>query len=163
MTGRVVHALARSAPAALAAYAGVNLTGAASIRMPLLLAVANAAVLAVALAWWAHSRRLCEWCIGYLPTDPDAEVARHRGSLHWCHHPQRRAVTWVTTAGMLSAVVMPAPSLSAAVIAVFAGACAVELRCDRLHRDLMPWCPWCRGGGETDESWSPDPSLAGAR
>jgi hypothetical protein len=163
MTERIVHICGRCAPAALAVYAGANLAGMAGLGSPLLLAAITLAVLVVCVAWWVHSRQMCEWCIGYVPVDSAAEVNRHRGSLHWCHHPRRRAITMVSTAGMLSAPLMPTPHLAAAVIAVFAFVCSVELRCEGLHRDLMPWCPWCRGGGETDETWTPDPTLAGVR
>jgi hypothetical protein len=163
VSSRPVHVLARCAPAALAAFAGANLAATAGIRIRVLLILVTAAVLATAVAWWRHRRGVCEHCVGYLPTDPDAEVARNRGSLRWWHHPRHTAVITVLTAGMLSAMLMPSPGLSSAALAVFACACAMELRCDALHRELMPWCPWCRGGGATDESWTPDPTREGAR
>jgi hypothetical protein len=48
------------------------------------------------------------------------------------------SIVTVLTAGMLSAMLMPSPELSAATMAVFACACAMEMRCDAMHRDLMP-------------------------
>jgi hypothetical protein len=160
--GRIVHVLARSAPAALAVFAGANLAATAGMYVRLLLIPITLAVLATAIAWWRHRRGVCEYCVGIVPADPDAEVARNRGSLRWWHHPRHMSVIAVLTAGMLAAMLMPSRGMSSAALAVFACACAMELRCDAMHRELMPWCPWCRGGGETDEAKTPDPTVEGA-
>jgi hypothetical protein len=113
-----------------------------------ILLVLFAAVVFLAFAIFAHSRRLCAQCIESMPLDPSEAAVRYGLRFLVAHQFERRSFAL----GYL-AVVVGSSFLYRHPVGRY-GWAAVEASLVYLlfvyvtHQRLQPWCPFCRNGGE---------------
>ncbi len=106
-----------------------------------------------------HREHLCERCIAATPLDPQAAVTRWRRVLR-LHHERRAMIAlfggvlaWDFASGALFKH-PPAWVLTVnALVSVIIGASYVVTW---KHRQLYPWCPFCRWGDGGEHEVSPD-------
>jgi hypothetical protein len=120
-------------------------------------------LVAASLAAHFHHMRLCESCMALTPLDASVAGERYRRSFrafHWAvdHRWSMVAVTALAGLPMLfPPSFIPAPLLPTGVILASLPLTWVARR----HSRLLPWCPFCRGGGgrrEVSPILPPSPS-----
>lgn len=118
------------------------------------LGVAGVAIVS-ALLMYAHDRRLCEQCMASLPLNPAQSAAQYERRFAVAHMSAQRRFMIGYLAGLLLSnflLVSPGSRPSPVALALW-GACQYSLvyliLAHTTHRRLQPWCPRCRGGGES--------------
>lgn len=115
------------------------------------------------LAWAAgdhrHREHLCERCIAASPLDPQAEIDRWRRVLR-LHHARRAMIALfggIIAWDFASDALFRHPpiwvlALDAVTVVVLGASYVVTWK----HRQLYPWCPFCRWGDGGEHEVSPD-------
>lgn len=155
------HLAAAATPYAVASQA-LAMVGVAvwpCLATTLAVLASDLAAVASVVAYCLHARRLCEYCVAYLPPDPDAAVGRRRLGLLWCHLALRRKLAVAVLAGSVAVIVLTDSAVTLLVLAACSAFYAADVRADYWHRRLQPWCPWCHHPGEGDPADAPDPRL----
>jgi hypothetical protein len=120
---------------------------------PMLGLTVAVALVAFVLACWVamrrHDRSLCEYCVAALPLDATERAARYRMRFRVAHAGGERRLVFPYLAVLV--LVNFAPGTWGRLVWIMVQLSLVYLlRCAVTHRQLQPWCPWCRGGGEKD-------------
>jgi hypothetical protein len=111
-------------------------------------ALVFAVVVLLALAIFAHNRKLCERCVASMPLDASTVASRYAMRFRVAHLFEQKAFAF----GYLGVVVGSA-FLSGHPVGKY-GWAATEASLVYLlfvyvtHQRLQPWCPHCRNGGE---------------
>ncbi|KUM97357.1 hypothetical protein AQI95_41800 [Streptomyces yokosukanensis] len=129
-----------------------------AVRLTALTAIAAGTFLAQ-----AHEQgTLCERC-GQLPEDVEARARRRRPLLAWDHitrgtqrrHRVSEAIFWALVIGPMLAPAAWGPALATAGFAWV----TTDLWATRMHNRLAWWCPWCRRGGDDENTPAPEPRI----
>lgn len=110
----------------------------------------------------SHDRKLCIHCIRESPADGVVAAQRKRRWL-WTYHKvaTNKKVNSVALVGYVAAFVGGAIFGQALVTAaglIVALLLIVNYASEWIHRRLVVWCPWCKGGGREEKAPEPVPS-----
>lgn len=111
-----------------------------------------------------HHGRLCLRCMRESPTDASVRAVRRRPWL-WLYHctgsfALNLAVLMTYLVGMSVAATLQWSFMTNALNVAISVVLAVVFIAMRVHRPLVIWCPWCRGGGEEEQTPTPAPDPA---
>ena len=129
------------------------------------------------LTWYAmhrHDRSLCERCLADWPLDPEKAVAKHQSSLAQFHVVADRIFTtrrqmWIITLVLLTIGIGSAflPQFLSDAWGMLINWLVIPwlFLISYRHRQLQPWCPWCKDddGGSFSPDPVPDPSVKADR
>lgn len=106
-------------------------------------------------------RAMCEQCMDWsFPHDGDARTQKCMRRLKFWHFKRSKVILWSTVLIPLwiaSLFFTKQWVFGASVISgIWGQTLFLTLYCDRPHRQLRYWCPWCREG---DGALAPDPEL----
>jgi hypothetical protein len=107
-----------------------------------------AAAVFLAVALFAHGRRLCEHCIRALPLDASTVAQRYRVRFRTAHLFERRPLAFGYLGVVLTSSLLYDHPVGRYVWAVAQATLAYLLVVYVTHQRLQPWCPQCRAGGE---------------
>lgn len=111
----------------------------------------------------SHDSRLCIFCIREVSTDGVVAAQRKRHWLWTYHHVTRNVKLNFVVLGSYIATLVVGSLIDQYAVGTIAGlvlitVVTVQWRSDWVHRTLVVWCPWCKGGGKKESSPEPAPS-----
>lgn len=127
------------------------------------------AVLVFALGSWGamrvHDRRLCERCLTMLPLDASRVAERYRLRFRAVHlAADRRVVLGYLGLLVTSDLLWLRADTTGRVLWALVQSTMFYLVLSYVsHRRFQPWCPECRGGGEEQGAFRPDPLPRGGQ
>ncbi len=132
-----------------------------AVPWPVLLAVLGLAGY-LALAVFAHNRRLCERCIGSVPLEASRVAEKYGRRFRVAHLFENRLYAFGYLGAVVGAALLAAHPVGRYVWAAAQATLVYLLFVYVTHQRLRPWCPQCRrGGDERHAPTRPNPVSSG--
>jgi hypothetical protein len=117
-----------------------------------------ALVIVTFLLMRAHDRSLCERCASDIPLNPGQRAKRLRRRF-WMAHTGSEPRFLVPYFVVLVTSNFATSTFGHVCWALIQASMIYLILAQRTHRQLQPWCPWCRDGGGGQGVDEPPPQL----
>lgn len=94
-----------------------------------------------------HMSILCTRCAAEIPADGGMQAEYHMATLRYRHNNKANLYSWTSQLGLIALGVWWYPFMATAI-----GMQAAEHWALGVHRRLTPWCPWCKGWNDGDDT-----------
>jgi hypothetical protein len=112
------------------------------------LLLAEAAVVLVALAMFAHNRRLCDRCLAAVPLDAPEVASKYGFRFRIAHLFERKLYAFGYLGLVVGSGVFSTHPIAKYGWAAVQASLVYLLLVYITHQRLQPWCPMCKHGGE---------------